>query len=75
MATANHKPRQPVTERFVTIQQFRRDLPGNSRNDSQEPPLVPCIRLSGLWLEHAGFKAQQRVKIQVHKGKLIITHA
>jgi toxic protein SymE len=75
MADANHKARPPVTERFVTIQQFRRDRPGDSWHYNQESPLVPWIRLSGLWLEQVGFKAQQRVRIQVRKGKLVITPA
>lgn len=34
---------------------------------------VPEIRLEGRWLEEAGFKKGERVKIQVKKNKLTIT--
>jgi hypothetical protein len=33
----------------------------------------PWIRLSGKWLELAGFNPGQRVKINVEQGRLIIT--
>ncbi|MEM5342286.1 SymE family type I addiction module toxin [Paraburkholderia azotifigens] len=34
----------------------------------------PWIKLSGRWLELAGFKAGQQVRIEVHHGRLVITH-
>jgi toxic protein SymE len=32
------------------------------------------IKLSGRWLEHAGFDPGKRVRIQVEHGKLVINH-
>jgi toxic protein SymE len=74
MADANLKARPPVTERFVTIQQSRRE----SRNWQKppykrtEPPLFPWLKRAGRWIEHAGFHAGQRVKINVEHGRLVI---
>jgi toxic protein SymE len=45
---------------------------GSRRN---EPALVPWLKLSGRWLELAGFKPQQLVRIEVRDGRLVITHA
>ncbi|MDR5795671.1 SymE family type I addiction module toxin [Caballeronia sp. LZ008] len=77
MADANLKARPPVTERFVTVQQSRREnrsrnwhLPFHRRT---EPPLYPWLKLAGRWIEHAGFEAGQRVKINVEHGRLTIT--
>jgi toxic protein SymE len=36
---------------------------------------VPWFKLSGRWLEDAGFEPRQRLKIEVQLGKLVITHA
>lgn len=33
------------------------------------------LRLSGKWLEQAGFQAGQVVLVQVEPGKLVITHS
>jgi hypothetical protein len=33
---------------------------------------VPFLRLSGRWLERAGFVIGGEVKIEVHEGRLII---
>nr|WP_240763532.1 SymE family type I addiction module toxin [Paraburkholderia silviterrae] len=38
-----------------------------------EPPLCPWIKLSGRWLELAGFEAGQRVRVEVQHGRLVIT--
>ncbi|TDG26453.1 type I addiction module toxin, SymE family [Paraburkholderia silviterrae] len=38
------------------------------------PPLYPWIKLVGRWLELADFEAGQRVRIEVHHGRLVITH-
>lgn len=76
---ADAKPRPGHTERCVTIQQSRRHQalakylkPGAQRH---EPPLVPWLKLSGRWLEQAGFDPGQRVRIKVERGRLVITHA
>jgi toxic protein SymE len=75
MADANLKARPPVTERFVTIQQSRRECrnwhkPYHLRT---EPPNFPWLKLAGRWIENAGFEAGQRVKINVEHGRLTIT--
>jgi toxic protein SymE len=61
----------------VTIQQSRRHQaltrylkPGAQRH---EPPLVPWLKLSGKWLEQAGFDPGQRARIEVQHGRLVIT--
>lgn len=33
---------------------------------------VPCLSLSGVWLEQAGFKAGDQVEITIENEKLII---
>lgn len=78
MAEANLKPRPVHAERCVTVQQSRRHQalstflkPGSRRN---EPALVPWLKLSGRWLELAGFKPHQLVRIEVQHGRLVITH-
>jgi toxic protein SymE len=71
MADANLKARLPVAERFVTIQQpmrYRRNWRGPS-----VPPLYPCMKLAGRWIEDAGFAPGQRVRIAVEHGQLTIT--
>jgi toxic protein SymE len=80
MAEADLKPRPIHAERNVTIQQSRRHQalskylkPGSSQR--HEPPLVPWLKLSGKWLEQAGFDPGQRVRIEVQHGRLVITHA
>jgi hypothetical protein len=34
---------------------------------------VPSLRLSGKWLEEAGFQAKKTVHVEVQDGKMIIT--
>ncbi|WP_408506239.1 SymE family type I addiction module toxin [Paraburkholderia sediminicola] len=75
MADANHKARPPVTERSVTIQESWRyqkpaRLPFHMR---KEPPTFPWMKLSGRWIETAGFEPGQRVRITVEHQRLIIT--
>ncbi|MFB9126574.1 type I addiction module toxin, SymE family [Paraburkholderia dipogonis] len=71
MADTNLKARPPVTERFVTIQQSMR-YRRNWRSPTI-PPLYPWMKLAGRWIEHAGFQAGQRVRINVEWGRLTIT--
>lgn len=49
-------------------------LPALLLRPQKQPPLYPWIKLSGRWLELAGFKAGQRVRVEVQHGRLIITH-
>ncbi len=75
MADANSNARLAHPERHVTIQhswRYRPWKPGGYRTD---PPLFPWFKVSGRWLEDAGFEPHQRLKIEVQLGKLIITHA
>ncbi|WP_425469611.1 SymE family type I addiction module toxin [Paraburkholderia unamae] len=59
--------------RRVTVQQSWRYRRINARTHT-EPPHYPWIKLSGRWLELAGFEAGQQVRIEVHHGRLVITH-
>lgn len=74
MADAELKAFDARSTRTVTIQESRRWQPykPHRRNNA---PLVPWLKLSGRWLEHAGFKPRQRLKVEVQLGKLVITHA
>jgi toxic protein SymE len=38
-------------------------------------PDVPWIRLSGQWLERAGFVISGKARVEVSQGKLVITPA
>ncbi len=38
-------------------------------------PDVPFLRLSGRWLEHAGFAIGRSVKVEVSEGRLLIEPA
>lgn len=76
MADANLSARPAHPERHVTIQQswrYRRWKP--NRPYRTDPPLFPWFKVSGRWLEQAGFMPRQRLKIEVQLGKLVITHA
>lgn len=58
-------PRKPAAikpERFLTIANL-----GHSGTNT------PWLRLSGKWLEQAGFPVNARVKVEVTEGRLIIT--
>jgi hypothetical protein len=35
--------------------------------------IVPYIRLKGLWLERAGFCRNYQIRVEVSRGKLVIT--
>ncbi|MFL9858048.1 SymE family type I addiction module toxin [Paraburkholderia madseniana] len=39
----------------------------------KEPPAFPWTKLSGRWIENAGFEPGQRVRITVEHQRLIIT--
>ena len=71
MAKANHKAGSPFPERSVKVQQSLRYQDFTHLN--KPPKLYPWIKLSGLWIEHAGFLPGQQVRVIVEHGKLIIT--
>ena len=74
MADANLKAFDAHLLRSVTIQQSPRWQPFSPKR-RRAPLLVPWFKLSGRWLEQAGFMPRQRLKIDVQLGKLVITHA
>jgi len=75
MADANTKASDDAhPSRSVTIQQSPRWRP-YSPHRRPAPPLVPWFKLSGRWLEHAGFAPFQRLKIEVQHERLVITPA
>jgi len=73
MADANHKAVPAFPERSVKVQQSLRYQTLLHLN--KPPKLYPWIKLSGRWIEQAGFLAGQQVRITVEQGKLIITAA
>jgi toxic protein SymE len=75
MADANLNARPAHPERHVTIQQSWRYRQWKLHGYRADPPLFPWFKVSGRWLEEAGFMPRQRLKIEVYEGKLVITHA
>jgi toxic protein SymE len=73
MADANHKAATVFPERSVKVQQSLRYHDLSHLN--KPPKLYPWIKLSGRWIEQAGFLAGQQVRITVEQGRLIITAA
>jgi toxic protein SymE len=74
MADANLKAFEAHPARSVTIQESPRWRPYSPRRRTA-PLLVPWFKISGRWLEQAGFMPRQRLKVEVELGKLVITHA
>lgn len=72
-ANLNASTAHPGRRVTVTVQQSWSYRRINARTHT-EPPLYPWIKLSGRWLELAWFEAGQHVRIEVHHGRLIITH-
>ncbi|MFM0604888.1 SymE family type I addiction module toxin [Paraburkholderia sediminicola] len=78
MADDNHKAVAPVTQRVLTISSQRRPrpmktfAPDHVKFFSDLPP-APWIRLSGRWLEDAGFEISKKIRVEVHAGRLVIT--
>ncbi|WP_082720872.1 SymE family type I addiction module toxin [Burkholderia sp. ABCPW 14] len=75
MADANHKAPKLVTERFVTIQQSIRHQPFRPQTTYRlkEPTFYPWLKLAGRWIEEAGFRPGQRVRIAVGQRRLVIS--
>ena len=80
MANANHKAVASVTQRVLPITSQRRPrqmktiAPDHVKFFPDLPP-APWIRLSGRWLEQAGFEISGRIRVEVERGKLVITPA
>ncbi|MGV7243031.1 SymE family type I addiction module toxin [Caballeronia sp. M23-90] len=74
MANANHKVAAEFPERSVKVQQCLHHQAWPSHLN-KPPKLYPWIKVSGRWIEHAGFLPGQQVRITVEHGRLIITAA
>ena len=80
MADANHKTVAPVTQRVLTISSQRRPRPMKIFAPAhiefyEDLPQAPWIRLSGRWLQAAGFEISTRIQVEVQRRKLVITPA
>ncbi|MFM0477519.1 SymE family type I addiction module toxin [Paraburkholderia strydomiana] len=78
MADANHKAVARATQRIVTISSQRRPRPMKTYAPAHieffpDLPPAPWIRLSGRWLEQAGFEIGGTIRVEVQKGRLVIT--
>jgi toxic protein SymE len=66
--------------RILTVSSQRRpwarpkDYP-TSWSEPPDYPDAPWIRLSGRWLEKAGFEISSKIRVEVEEGKLVITPA
>jgi toxic protein SymE len=80
MAKRNHKTADGTSVRYLTISRLRqpfyrpKEWPVWKRGYDDYPP-APWIRLSGRWLQEAGFEISGKVRVEVQKGKLVITPA
>ncbi len=68
MADADHKPRKRFADHSATIWEHYRSGGSNIVGSA-----IPHIRLSGKWIEQAGFIPAHCIKIEVWEGMLIIT--
>ncbi|MDR5835488.1 SymE family type I addiction module toxin [Caballeronia sp. LZ034LL] len=61
-------------DRFVTVQQIQRNCCSRKSHwQREEPPIYPWLELAGRWIEQAGIRLGQRVKINVEHGRLVIS--
>jgi toxic protein SymE len=80
MADANHKAVAAVTQRILTISAQRRPRPMKTFAPDHvkffpDLPPAPWIRLSGRWLEGAGFEISGKICVEVEVGRIVITRA
>ncbi|MBI0325477.1 SymE family type I addiction module toxin [Burkholderia plantarii] len=76
MAAKDHNAPHLFPNRFVTIREsfrYNRDTVSPTGRRQFELTTFPSMRISGKWLEAAGFEPPQRVKIEVTSGRLILT--
>jgi hypothetical protein len=62
-------PRFPLVRRARVQALFRQ------RDGARREALVPMVRLSGAWLEAAGFATGRRLRIEAAPGRLTIEAA
>ncbi|MBU3056821.1 MAG: type I toxin-antitoxin system SymE family toxin [Pseudomonas indica] len=53
--------------------QFPRRTTATSGTDHSGDRLIPGIKLRGYWLQRAGFEVNERIRIRVMQGCLVIT--
>lgn len=79
MAKANDKAVNEISVRTLKVARKHRPYYAPVGSPHNLPyrhyPDVPGLRLTGHWLEEAGFKMESHVRVEVHLGKLIITPA
>jgi len=80
MAKADDKAVNDVSVRILTVarkhQRWQVPLCYPPHLDYKpDGPDVPWIRLSGQWLERAGFAISSKARVEVSQGKLVITPA
>ncbi|KAG8150814.1 SymE family type I addiction module toxin [Burkholderia catarinensis] len=76
MADANHISPVRFQDCFVDTQtsiQTRRIIPHLRLTDMAPPVLHLWMKLSGRWIEAAGFEPEQRLQIEVTHKRLVIT--
>ena len=76
MADANHSAPFLFQDCFVNTQtsfQSRRIVPHIRLTDMAPPILHLWMKLSGRWIEAAGFEPEQRLQIEVSHQRLVIT--
>ncbi|SDJ06860.1 toxic protein SymE [Pseudomonas flavescens] len=71
MAKADHRAVTPRTERFATIAADY--YPPLGEPAYTHDRIVPGIKLRGLWLQQAGFQVNEKIRIRVMQGCLVIT--
>lgn len=70
MAKADHRAVTPRTERFATIAADYYPPLGEPSYTCDR--IIPGIKLRGLWLQQAGFKVNEKIRIRVMQGCLVI---
>jgi len=66
MAAENeNQPELPITSRQLVVSQL-------VQSRGRDLVSVPYIRLSGLWLKHAGFPIGARIEVRIKRGKLLL---
>ncbi|MCY1373672.1 Endoribonuclease SymE [compost metagenome] len=71
MAKTDHRPAAPRTERFATVAADYYPPLGEPSYTSDR--IIPGIKLRGLWLQQAGFQVNEKIRIRVMQGCLVIT--
>lgn len=75
----NDAPLNPTPRTHLGWHKPKRILVGSliHRNEHPEPgdPLVPCIKLRGMWLSQAGIGPGTRLTIEMYDGAILLRAA